>query len=112
MRVSPGSPTPIEPGGTYAHSPPHEPTIKPPISGIIGYHWQLQKHPPFPDFLGKSSRYHGQKIPLSRENGNTHAAPHAFVGGGGVSLVIDAKCPQNVDFMIFLIITHDIGVEK
>ena len=25
---------------------------------------------------------------------------------------IDAKCPQNVDFMTFLIITHDIGVEK
>ena len=65
---------------------PHH--LNPPISGKgypriypiyisgIGYRWQLQKTPPFPGFLGKFSRdYTAKKYPLSRENGNAHAAP-------------------------------------
>ena len=53
----------------------------------LGYWLPLAttKTPPFPGFLGKSSRDYGQKIPpLSRENGNAHAAPYAFEWGARV----------------------------
>ena len=85
MRVSPGPPFPIEPGGTYARSPPPEP----PISGI-GYHWQLQKNTPFPDFVGKSSRDYGPKIyppppslSLSKMGIRMRPLMHSSWGGGG-----------------------------
>ena len=64
LGTKPGAPTPIEPGGTYAHSPsPQPPYPGKRISKDIpytpylgyGYHWQLQKTPPFPGFLEKSS---------------------------------------------------------
>ena len=73
-------PTPIEPGGTYAHSS----SLKPPISGI-GYHWQLQKTPPFPGFLGREVfQDYGQKItPLPEKMGIHMRPPHAFEWGGG-----------------------------
>ena len=83
---SPGPPTSIEPGGTYARSSSPEPQylrkrINPSISGIIGYHWQLQKNIPFAWFSQEIfSRLWPQNPPppLSRENGNAHAAPLCF----------------------------------
>ena len=55
------------------------PSPEPPISGI-GYHWQLQKTPPFPGFLAKSSRdYYGQKIPPFSEKMGMRMRPrYAF----------------------------------
>ena len=84
-------------GGTYACSPSPEPPYLgkkdiPLISGI-GYHWQWQKTPTFLSFLGKSSRDYSQKYPLSRENGNTHAAPlHAFEWGRRRKTVMAVFC--------------------
>ena len=70
------TPTHIEPGGTYDHSPSPEPPYlwkriskdipPPPISGIA-YRWQLQKTPPFPGFLGKSARDYGKKKKIPRK---------------------------------------------
>ena len=57
----------------------------PPISGI-GYHWQLHKNPPFPGFLGKSSRDYGQKYPPFPRKWEYACSPlmHSRGGGGDV----------------------------
>ena len=91
----PPRPTPIEPGGTYVHSPSPEPPPPPP-SRVFGYHWQLQKHPLFRVFSGNLPETTAKICPLSRENGNMHAASLCIrVGGGG-----GASC------MTYEIITH------
>ena len=100
MWPSPGPPTRIEPGGTYAHSPsPGPPYLGkriskdiPPIS-VIGYRWPLQKTPPFPGFLGKSSRDYGKNIPPFPEKlgSNAHEAPLCIrVGVWGQALVFES----------------------
>ena len=74
------APTPIEPGGTYAHSPLPEPPY-------LGY-WlplAITKTPPFPGFLGKCSRDYGQKIPpFPEKTGIRMRPPYAFEWGPGV----------------------------
>ena len=99
----PPPPTPIEPVGTYARSP----SLEPPY---LGY-WlplEMTKTPPFPGFLGKSSRdYTAKKYPLSRENVNAHEPPLCIrVHGAGLhprlsrsQLTSNRRC---------LIILHDI----
>ena len=55
----------------------------PPISGI-GYDWQLQKTPPFPGFLGKSSRDNDPKMPPFPRKWEYACGPSCIrVGGGG-----------------------------
>ena len=79
------SPPPIEPGGTYAHSASPEPPppshlgkrISKNIPPYLGY-WlplAITKNIPFSWFSREIFRDYGQKYPLSRENGNAHAAP-------------------------------------
>ena len=71
------------------------PSPEPPgISGIgyhSCYHWQnfTKKTPLFRDFSGNLPETTAQKYHLSRENSNTHAAPHAFEWGGGGGGVTD-----------------------
>ena len=82
-------PTPIEPGGTYARSPSTEPPYLGemiyPLFRVLVTIGNYKKHP-FSWFSWEiSPRDYGQQnTPLSRENGNVHAAPLCIrVGGGG-----------------------------
>ena len=78
-------PSHIEPGGTYAFLGKRIYTPPPPIS-CIGYHWQLQKAPCTFSRLSREifPRLRPNSTPLSRENGNAHAAPSCIrLGGGG-----------------------------
>ena len=96
VSVAPGRPTPIETGGIYAHTP--LPDNPPPLSrekDIQGYtpylgYWLplaiTKKTPLFLVFSVNLPETTAKKYPLSRENGNSHAAPYAFEWGPGVSL--------------------------
>ena len=101
---SPGLPTPIEPGGTYARSSSPEP----PYLGkriytcthVYGY-WlplAMTKTPPFPGFLGKSSRDYGQKYPISRE-WECACGPLSGGGGGGGGGGWGAEAPPRFFFI-------------
>ena len=54
-----------------------------PISGIC-YHWQLQKTPPFPGFLGKSSRDYAKITPFPRKWEHACGTLSMYSSGGGV----------------------------
>ena len=64
--------------------------IYPPLSLGIGYHWQLHKIIPFSGLSREIFLAPAKKCPLSRENGNAHAAPSCIRvwggGGGGMSI--------------------------
>ena len=70
--------------------PPPPPPISgkwyiPHVSGI-GYHWQLHQKYPLSRAFSEIFPRLRKNPPLSRENGNTHAAPYVFewgLGGGG-----------------------------
>ena len=85
-----GPPTPIEPGGTYAHSPPCTWTPylgkriskdKPPIYGI-GYRGQLpnKKNPGFPGNLPETT---ARIPPFPEKMGTRMRPPYAFEWGPG-----------------------------
>ena len=88
----PPAPTLLESGGTYMLIP-HHLNPPPPITGngytpYLGYCLTLiasyKKHPIFRAFSGNLPEITATKMPLSRENRHTHAAPLCIrVGGGG-----------------------------
>ena len=96
----PGTPTPIDPWGYLCSFPitwtPPPPNLGKRISKEIPPYFgnwlplAIIKNTHFPGFLGKSSRDYGRKIPLFRENGNTHAA--SGWGGGGAAILTTKKC--------------------
>ena len=98
--------TPIEPGSAYARSPSPEPPISrkkdtppPPISGI-GYHWHLQKTPPFPVFSGNlPETTTKKKIPRKWE---CACGPlmHSSGGGGQGAGVLRPAAALPVNFLL------------
>ena len=87
----PRGPTPIEPGGSHAHSPSPQPS---PLSQekdirmltYLGYWLPLviTKNTPFPSFLGKSSQdYTVKNTPFPEKMGTRMRPPYAFEWGPG-----------------------------
>ena len=90
MRSCPGPPTPIEPGGTYAHYPSPEPPylgkrISKVIAPYLGY-WlplAITKTPLFLVFSGNLPETTARNTPFPEKMGTRMRPPYAVHSSGG-----------------------------